>query len=181
MVDEVLHQLSKFEDPVSIVDLGAGAGGIAISLATETHGKKEVHVIAVEKSPEALQWLHKNITKHEVNVRVIEGDVADALQGVKCDVVVANPPYLPDGQEIPTELNFEPEMALFGGSGDGMELPRVFINTASRLLKSGGLLAMEHNEVQGPLISKELEKDFEAIATYQDLNERPRFTIARRK
>ena len=40
---------------------------------------------------------------------------------------------------------------------------------------------IEHNEVQGPLITKELSLDFEEIATYQDLNERPRFTIARRK
>lgn len=181
MVDEVLHHLSKFADPVSIVDLGAGAGGISIALATETHGKKEVHVIAVEKSKDALVWLHKNITKHEVNVRVIEEGVETALVGVKCDVVVANPPYLPDEQEVPDELKHEPDLALFGGKGDGMDAPREFIKTATRLLKSGGLLAMEHNEVQGPLISKELAKDFEGIATYQDLNERPRFTIAFRK
>ena len=181
LVDEVLHQLSKYPYPISIVDLGAGAGGISIALATETHGKKEVHVIAVEKSKDALNWLHKNITKHEVNVRVVEAGVTEALIGVKCDVVVANPPYLPDEQEIPTELKFEPELALFGGRGDGMDLPREFIAAASRLLKSGGLLAMEHNEVQGPLISKELATDFEEIATYQDLNERPRFTIAKRK
>lgn len=181
MVDEVLHHLSKFADPVSIVDLGAGAGGISIALATETHGKKEVHVIAVEKSKDALVWLHKNITKHEVNVRVIEEGVETALVGVKCDVVVANPPYLPDEQEVPAELKHEPDLALFGGKGDGMDAPREFIKTATRLLKSGGLLAMEHNEVQGPLISKELAKDFEGIATYQDLNERPRFTIAFRK
>jgi release factor glutamine methyltransferase len=181
MVDEVLHQLSKFDDPISIIDLGAGAGGISIALATETHGKKEVHVIAVEKSKDALAWLHKNITKHEVNVRVVEEGVETALMGVKCDVVVANPPYLPDEQVIPSELKFEPDMALFGGKGDGMDAPREFIKAASRLLKSGGLLAMEHNEVQGPLLTQELSTDFENIATYQDLNERPRFTTARRK
>ena len=181
LVDEVLHQLSKFSDPVSIVDLGAGAGGISISLATETHGKKEVHVIAVEKSAEALVWLHKNITRHEVNVRVVEESVETALIGVKCDVVVANPPYLPDEQEVPNELKFEPDMALFGGKGDGMMAPREFIKAASRLLKTGGLLALEPNEEQGLLIAQELSEDFEGIATYQDLNERPRFTIGRRK
>ena len=181
MVDEVLHQLSKFAEPVSIVDLGSGAGGIAISIATETFGKKNVNVVAVEKSKDALKWLHRNIAKHEVNVRVIEEGVETALMGVKCDVVVANPPYLPDDQVIPIELKFEPDLALFGGKGDGMEAPREFIKAATRLLKSGGLLAMEHNEVQGPLITKELSLDFEEIATYQDLNERPRFTIARRK
>ena len=181
MVDEVLHQLSKFAEPVSIVDLGSGAGGIAISIATETFGKKNVNVVAVEKSKDALKWLHRNIAKHEVNVRVIEEGVETALMGVKCDVVVANPPYLPDDQVIPIELKFEPDLALFGGKGDGMEAPREFIKAATRLLKSGGLLAMEHNEVQGPLIKKELSLNYEEIATYQDLNERPRFTIARRK
>ena len=181
MVDEVLHQISSMPDPISIVDLGAGAGGISIALATETHGKKEVHVIAVEKSKDALVWLRKNIQKHEVNIRVIEDSAANALQGIKCDVVVANPPYLPDGQPIPQELNFEPEMALYGGPGDGMRDPIEFIQAAARLLKIGGLLAMEHNEVQGPLLKKILETDFENIATYQDLNERPRFTTARRK
>jgi len=181
LVDEVLHQLNSFGDPVSIVDLGAGAGGISIALATETFGKKETHVVAVEKSKDALVWLQKNIAKHDVNIRVIEGDAATALEGVKCDVVVANPPYLPNGQEVPQELTFEPDLALYGGDHDGMTVPREFIIAAARLLKSGGLLAMEHNEVQGPLISKELANDFESIATYQDLNERPRFTTARRK
>lgn len=181
MVDEVLHQLSKFTEPVSIVDLGSGAGGIAISIETETFGKKNVNVVAVEKSKEALKWLHRNIAKHEVNVRVVEEGVETALMGVKCDVVVANPPYLPDDQVIPIELKFEPDLALFGGKGDGMAAPKEFIKAATRLLKSGGLLAIEHNEVQGPLITKELSLDFEEIATYQDLNERPRFTIARRR
>ena len=181
MVDEVLHQLSKFTEPVSIVDLGSGAGGIAISIATETFGKKDVNVVAVEKSKDALKWLHRNIAKHEVNVRVVEEGVETALMGVKCDVVVANPPYLPDDQVIPIELKFEPDLALFGGKGDGMAAPKEFIKAATRLLKSGGLLAMEHNEVQGPLIKKELSLNYEEIATYQDLNERPRFTIARRK
>ena len=62
-----------------------------------------------------------------------------------------------------------------------MAAPKEFIKAATRLLKSGGLLAIEHNEVQGPLIKKELSLNYEEIATYQDLNERPRFTIARRK
>ena len=181
MVDEVLHQLSKFAEPISIVDLGSGAGGIAVSIATETFGKKDVNVVAVEKSKDALKWLHRNIAKHEVNVRVVEAGVETALLGVKCDIVVANPPYLPDDQVIPIELKFEPDFALFGGKGDGMDAPREFIKAATRLLKSGGLLAIEHNEVQGPLITKELSLDYEEIATYQDLNERPRFTIARRK
>jgi release factor glutamine methyltransferase len=49
------------------------------------------------------------------------------------------------------------------------------------LLKAGGLLAIEHNELQGPLIASELAQDFESIALHRDLTDRPRFTTARRK
>jgi len=181
LVDEVLHQLNTFADPVSLVDLGSGTGAIAISIASETAGKKLVHVIAVEKSKEAIVWLQKNIAKHDVSVRVIEEDVASALEGIKCDVVVANPPYLPDGAQIPQELNFEPSQALFGGPANGMAAPLVFIAAAARLLKAGGLLAIEHNELQGPLIARELAQEFEGIALHLDLTDRPRFTTARRK
>ena len=181
MVDEVLHQLNAFPDPVSLVDLGSGSGAIAISIASETAGKKEVHVVAVEKSEQALVWLKRNVEKHDQNVRIVSASAKDALEGIKCDVVVANPPYLPDGANIPEELNFEPKQALFGGPVNGMEIPVEFIGAASRLLKSGGLFAIEHNELQGPLIATELEKDFEAIALHKDLTDRPRFTTARRK
>ena len=181
LVDEVLHQLNTFADPVSLVDLGSGTGAIAISIASETSGKKTVHVIAVERSQEAIPWLERNIAKHDVNVRVVKSDVTSALEGIKSDVVVANPPYLPDGAQIPQELNFEPKEALFGGPVNGMEAPLIFIEAAARLLKPGGLFAIEHNELQGPLIAAELSADFETIALHRDLTDRPRFTTARRK
>ncbi|MFZ4063846.1 MAG: peptide chain release factor N(5)-glutamine methyltransferase [Candidatus Nanopelagicaceae bacterium] len=181
LVDEVLHQLNTFADPVSLVDLGSGTGAIAISIASETAGKKVVHVVAVEKSADAITWLERNIAKHDVNVRVVKGDVATALDGIKCDVIVANPPYLPDGAQIPQELNFEPAEALFGGPANGMSTPLLFIEAATRLLKPGGLFAIEHNELQGPLIADELGSNFETIALHRDLTDRPRFTTARRK
>ena len=181
LVDEVLHQLNTFADPVSLVDLGSGTGAIAISIASETAGKKTVHVIAVERSQAAIPWLERNIAKHDVNVRVVKGDVTSALEGIKCDVVVANPPYLPDGAQIPQELNFEPSEALFGGPANGMAAPLIFIEAAARILKPGGLFAIEHNELQGPLIASELATEFESIALHRDLTDRPRFTTARRK
>ena len=181
LVDEVLHQLNTFADPVSLVDLGSGTGAIAISIASETAGKKLVHIVAVERSQEAIPWLERNIAKHDVNVRVVKEDVVAALEGIKCDVVVANPPYLPDGAQIPQELNFEPSEALFGGPANGMEAPLKFIVAAARLLKTGGLFAIEHNELQGPLIARELATEFETIALHRDLTDRPRFTTARRK
>lgn len=181
LVDEVLHHLQHFADPVSIVDLGSGSGAIAISIASEVAGKKAVHVIAVEKSSEALVWLQKNIAKYDLPIRTIQADVVDALIGVKCDVVVANPPYIPDLESLPYEVaNFEPAIALRGGS-DGMALPIEFISAASRLLKSGGFFAMEHHEDQVESVRSELSTDFVEVKIHYDLAERPRFTTAVRK
>lgn len=181
LVDEVLHQLNTFADPVSIVDLGSGSGAIAISLVSETAKKKDLRVVAVEKDSEALKWLNQNIAKFDLPIRVVHASAKDALEGVKCDVVVANPPYVPINQELPVELNFEPSGALFGGSEDGMAIPLEFISAAARLLKPEGLFACEHNEVQGEAIALALAHEFESIALHRDLNDRPRFTTAIRK
>ena len=181
LVDEVLHQLHRYTDPISIVDLGSGSGAIAISLVSETAKKKDLRVIAVEKDDAALKWLNQNIAKFDLPIRVVHASAQEALAGVKCDVVVANPPYVPTIQELPEELKHEPAQALFGGSIDGMMIPLEFIEAAARLLKPGGLFACEHNEVQGPAFAKALESDFEAIALHRDLNDRPRFTTAIRR
>ena len=181
LVDEVLHQLHRYTDPISIVDLGSGSGAIAISLVSETAKKKDLRVIAVEKDDAALKWLNQNIAKFDLPIRVVHASAQEALDGVKCDVVVANPPYVPTIQELPEELKHEPAQALFGGSIDGMMIPLEFIEAAARLLKPGGLFACEHNEVQGPAFAKALESDFEAIALHRDLNDRPRFTTAIRR
>ena len=181
LVDEVLHQLHRYADPISIVDLGSGSGAIAISLVSETAKKKDLRVIAVEKDDAALKWLNQNIAKFDLPIRVVHASAQEALEGVKCDVVVANPPYVPTIQDLPEELKHEPAQALFGGSIDGMKIPLEFIEAAARLLKPGGLFACEHNEVQGLAFAKALESDFEAIALHRDLNDRPRFTTAIRR
>jgi release factor glutamine methyltransferase len=180
LVDEVLHNLNKFDETVSIVDLGSGSGAIAIALQTETAGKVKVATIAVENSKDALPWLHKNIAKYDLPIRVIEESVETALEGIKCDVVVANPPYIPDADVLPDEVLREPDAALFGGP-DGMQVPQLFIRAAERMLKSGGFLAIEHHELQGELIAQTLANTFTNIRLHVDLNDRPRFTTAVRK
>ena len=182
LVDEVLHHLAGLGEPISVIDLGSGSGAIAISLASETAGKKIVHVVAVEKSEDALPWLRQNIAKFDLPIRVIAEDVTTALQGVKCDVIVANPPYIPQSDQLPREVaDFEPELALRGGNESGMAVPQAFIATAARLLKSGGVAAFEHHESQVELMREALSTDFTEIKIHYDLTERPRFTTAIRK
>lgn len=175
LVEEVLKHIANLPGPVSVIDLGAGSGAMAISIATEA---PNTHVIAVEKSVDAIEWLKQNVAFYDESIRIVQGDVAEVLEGVKCDVVVANPPYVPDSQPLPKDVaNFEPAVALFGGS-DGLELPKRFISAAARLLKAGGLLAIEHSETQGEAIANLLSTDFQQIALHQDLTGRPRWTSA---
>jgi release factor glutamine methyltransferase len=182
LVDAVLTHIKNLEEKVtgeiSVIDLGAGSGALSLAIATEAPRSR---VIAVEKSPDAIVWLKKNVSKISENVRVVEGDVADVLPGVKCDIVIANPPYIPDSQSLPRDVaEHEPHVALFGGA-TGMELPQRFVNAAARLLKSGGVLAIEHTEEQGAAIDAILSKDFIEIVLHQDLTGRPRWTSAVRK
>jgi release factor glutamine methyltransferase len=178
LVEAVLQHISNLPAPVSVIDLGAGSGALSLAIATEAPSTR---VIAVEKSPEALFWLKKNVSVIAENVRVVEGDVAEVLPGVKCDVVIANPPYIPDEQDLPRDvLGFEPHIALFGGP-TGMELPRRFIQAAARLLKPAGVLVIEHTEDQAIAIAGELAVDFEDIAVHEDLVGRPRWTSAVRR
>lgn len=188
LVDAALVEIERVQSQinpatVSVVDLGAGSGAIAISIAHEAALRKmKINVVAVEKSESALEWLKKNVSRHEVDVRVISGDVSEVLQGVKCDLVVANPPYVPNQINLPDLVAAnEPHEALFGGVEDGMEIPRKFITAATRILKTGGLLILEHFEAQSSALEHELAAHYSEISHYTDLNQRPRWITARRK
>ena len=178
LVGAVLTHISNLPAPVSVVDLGSGSGALALAIATEAPNSR---VIAVEKSDEALVWLKKNVEAIIEDLRIVHSDVSDALIGIKCDVIIANPPYIQDESDLPRDVvEHEPAIALFGGK-DGMDAPRAFIAASARLLKSGGLLAIEHNELQGSLIADALSHDFQEIQLHQDLVGRPRWTSAIRK
>ena len=179
LVEAVLNNIEgRTDSAVSVVDLGAGSGALTLAIATEA---PQTHLIAVEKDPGALEWLHKNVSRIDETVRILELDVEDALDGVKCDVVIANPPYIPDNQALPKDVaDHEPAVALYGGP-NGMEIPRRFINAAARILKSGGFLAIEHHESQPAEIAAAMESSFEDIKLHNDLVGRPRFTTGTRR
>jgi release factor glutamine methyltransferase len=179
LVESILKHLKSSSRPTSVIDLGAGSGAIALAIATE---EPLARVIAVENDGAALIWLRKNCESADVEVRIVAEDVATALQGVKADLVVANPPYIPNGQTLPGDvLDYEPHVALFGGGEDGMEIPRNFIDAAARLLKPGGLFVMEHGEAQTEAVTAKLVEDFVEIKTHVDLNDRPRWSSALRR
>lgn len=186
IVDRVIGYLNSANDKdlaKSVIDLGAGSGALSIAISTEAALKGlKVSMVAVEKSAEAAAWLNKNIAKYDLPIRVVIEDVVTALPDVKADLVVANPPYIPNDEKLPIEVaSYEPEIALRGGPVDGMQMPKLFIDSAARLLKSGGFFIMEHHEMQSDLVKNAMAESFNSIQTHSDLTGRDRFTSARRK
>ncbi|MEY4379863.1 MAG: hypothetical protein RLZZ378_266, partial [Actinomycetota bacterium] len=127
LIDIALQFILANQRITSVIDLGAGSGAISIALFAEAALKaRDLKITAVEKSTEAINYLQKNISKYEVPIRVVNEDVTVALIDVKADLVVANPPYVPDGEKLSAEVDkYEPKIALRGGS-DGTEIPALF-------------------------------------------------------
>lgn len=166
-------------EPVG-VDLGTGSGAIALAMATEV---PHARVYAVEKSPEAFAWTRRNVESvGATNLQAVLGDLADALPELDgaVDVVISNPPYVPD-EAIPRDPEvrlFDPAVALYGGA-DGLDVVRVISTVARRLLRPGGTLVLEHGELQGAEIRALLAADgWRAAATHPDLTTRDRATTA---
>jgi release factor glutamine methyltransferase len=165
-----------------VVDLCSGTGAIALSVADES---KAARVVAVERSPVALEYLRRNAIPFP-SVEVVEGDVTDPalLAGERgaVDVVLCNPPYVPDGTEVPPEVaDHDPAEAVFGGA-DGLAVIRPVIALAAALLKPGGVVGIEHDDVHGDAVPGLLRADgrFGEVTAHQDLTGRPRFATARR-
>jgi len=101
LVVAVLNHIANLPAPVSVIDLGSGSGALALAIATESANSR---VIAVEKSDDALVWLKKNVEAIVEDLRIVHSDVSDALIGIKCDVVIANPPYVEDESDLPWDF-----------------------------------------------------------------------------
>ncbi|HWU20994.1 MAG TPA: peptide chain release factor N(5)-glutamine methyltransferase [Nocardioides sp.] len=167
--------------PPVVVDLCTGSGVIAKSLAHEVPAA-EVH--ACELDPPAYAWAERNLAGTGVDLR--QGDLAtefDDLLGT-VDVVVSNPPYVPlEAWEsvAPEARDHDPHLALFSGD-DGLDAIRTLARRAAALLKPGGVVGIEHADVQGDSVPAVLAATglWSEIRDHRDLSGRPRFTTATR-
>jgi release factor glutamine methyltransferase len=182
----VLERLVGTAAPV-VVDLGSGSGALALSIAHEHPGAR---VTAVERDPGAIDWTRHNAAARaaagDTPVEVMDGDMTDPqllreLDGT-VDLVVSNPPYVPDGARVPREVaDHDPPLALWGGP-DGLDVVRGLLVTAARLLRPGGWLGIEHADQQGSALPALVRAHggWADVADHPDLAGRPRFTTARR-
>lgn len=166
----------------TVVDLCSGSGAIALSVADESPAGR---VLAVERSPAALEFLRRNAATFPA-VEVVAADVTDPgllsdLTGA-VDVLLCNPPYVPVGTPVPPEVaEHDPAEAVFGGA-DGLAVIRPVVALAARLLRPGGVVGIEHDDVHGVAVPDLLRADgsFTDVTEHRDLTGRPRFATASR-
>ena len=130
-----------------VLDLGTGTGCVAVAIAKEL---PRARVTATDVSIAALAAARENAARHDASVELIESDWFDALTGRRFDLIVANPPYVADGDPHLQEgdVRFEPRAALVGG-GDGLACIRTIVARARAHLERGGWLFFEHGHDQG--------------------------------
>ncbi|PYG00519.1 release factor glutamine methyltransferase [Georgenia satyanarayanai] len=166
-----------------VVDLCTGSGAIALAVATEV---PTAAVWAVELSPQALAVAARNVADLAPHVTLVPGDAATALPELDgtVDVVVSNPPYVPPDAvpHDPEVRDHDPDLALYGGGTDGLDVPRAVLLTAARLLRPGGTVVMEHAEVQAAAARAACVQTgaFSDVRTVRDLTGRDRMVVARR-
>lgn len=164
-----------------IVDLCTGSGALALALVRD---RPDARVIGVDDSEAALEYARTNAAGTTVELVKADVTVPGALSPLdgRVDLLVSNPPYVPDGTELdPEVLDHDPSHAVFGGP-DGMTVVTAIVNVAQRLLRSGGLFAVEHDDTTSALTVELILRTgcFEEITPRNDLTGRPRFVTARR-
>jgi release factor glutamine methyltransferase len=165
-----------------IVDLCTGSGALALALARTWPAAR---VLGVDDSQTALGYARDNCAG--TNVELICGDVTTPglsaeLDG-RVDLVVANPPYVPDSAELVPEVKeHDPHHAVFGGP-EGMTVISAVAALAGRWLRPGGLLAVEHDDSTSTQTVDLLSGSalFDSVVARRDLVGRPRFVTARRR
>ena len=168
------------EAPI-IVDLCTGSGALAIALAQHW---PDGRVLGIDDSDAALEYARKNSagTKVELlHADVTKPGLLSDLDG-RVDLVVANPPYVPDGAPVEPEVSHhDPSHAVFGGA-DGMTVINAIVRLASRWLRPGGFFAVEHDDTTSSMTCELISGTelFDDVVAQTDLTGRPRFVTARR-
>ncbi len=170
LIEEVLERIGA---PRRIIDVGTGSGCIAVTLLCE---KPDAAALAIDLCREALAVARRNAARHHVADRLLtlRGDLLSSLgDGYRADLIIANLPYVPETtrEDLQPEVrDYEPASALFAGP-EGLSLIEGMIREAGRVLRSGGLLALEIGAGQGGQVRTFLRNanGFDNIEVVSDL------------
>jgi release factor glutamine methyltransferase len=162
-----------------IVDLCTGSGALALALSKQW---PDARVIAIDDSEDALDYARRNLAGAPVEplrADVTQQALLPELDG-GVDLIVANPPYIPDGATLEPEVaEHDPPHALFGGP-DGMTVINAIVELAARWLRDGGRCAVEHDDTTSARTVEAFTQAglFFDITARNDLAGRPRYVTA---
>lgn len=182
LVEQAIALAREFTEP-RIVEVGAGSGAIAVALAVHLVGAR---ITTIDVSAEALAVARENAARNAVSeqVRFLQGDLLEPVAGEEFDLVVSNPPYVPeaDRESLSVEVReYEPGQALFAGE-DGLDVYRRLIPAAYAALAPGGYVLLEIGYGQAEGIRALLAgRGFEGIHFLPDLQGIARVACGRRE
>ena len=173
-----------------VLDMGCGSGVIGITLALELRELQPLVVMA-DISPAALDLALENATTLGARVQTYTSDLFSAwlpteseedtriMPPESFDVILANLPYVPEGEEVAAEVRHDPARALYGGA-DGLDIIRRFVPEALQRLSPGGLIALEVGHDQGEAVCELMrEAGYVDVELLSDMSGKPRFPTGR--
>jgi len=174
LIDEVIKRVENKNAVMTFVEVGVGSGVISIMLALHF---KNAKFITVDISPKAIKVAKKNIAKFGLENR-IELRLGSLLEPIseKIDYLVSNPPYIAEDESLESNLSYEPQNALFGGSV-GDEIINKLLDEV--LKRNINFFTCEMGYDQKDKITSYLDnKQFNEIEFYKDLSDFDRgFTL----
>lgn len=178
LVENVLMQYDKYFKgaPIKACDIATGSGCIGITLKLE---QPNMDVTITDISPEALKVAKENAIALGADVKILEGDMVKPVMDQRFDLIVSNPPYIPEDEEVQEIVkDNEPNIALYGGN-DGLKFYRIIMKDASLILNDNAILAFEHGYDKKEAM-RELAKLYfpdANIISLKDLEGKDRMTI----
>lgn len=177
---EVALELIADRSAPAVADIGTGTGAVAIAIA---RARPDANVVASDISAEALVHAARNTQRLAVDVALTRGDLFDAVPSVlrgRLDLVVSNPPYIPNDAVLPSDVVAEPVIALRAGPR-GDEALRTIVDGSIETLAPHGCLAVEIGAPdQAAAIEARMRNGFSAVGVRDDHTDRPRVVWGRR-
>jgi len=179
LVELALEKLPR-DRACRVADIGTGSGAIALAIASE---RIDCELLATDLSAAALTVARGNARRLNINnVEFLEGPDLQPLDQQTFDLIVSNPPYIPENDPHLSEgdVRFEPRTALAAGV-DGLDMIRLLVVEGLARLNDDGWLMLEHGYDQEQAVGELFEQaGYRNIECYRDLADLPRVTIGQK-
>ncbi len=176
LVENTLYYYDKYfeNENIKLLDLGTGSGCIGVTLAKE---ENHLDVMISDVSSDALEVAKKNADALKANVKAVLSSWFENIDG-KFDIIISNPPYIPDDEVVQDIVQKEPEVALYGGK-TGTDYYELILREIKPYLKEKALIGFEHGYQQRALIASYVKKYFPEARLVQlkDLQGKDRMTF----